>query len=291
MSVVDVKATWRDCESHSGVFADQSTLKYSVLLSDITSAAAAQMEAENAPGLPAYGTAHPHKPFMWVVARTAIPRGPLLWDVYVFYSNEALGNRAEDPLQEDPRVAFRHVETEEMIDQDIHGNAIVTSAGEPVDPPPTRRFSDLALLVSRNEETFDPLLASSYVNMQAVNANTFLGMAPGQAKMVDWSAERMRVTSRTYWQVNYEIHFRTDAVAWKRRFLDQGFRELTGTDDDGKPTFALIKDDDNNPVNQPVLLDGSGSKLKDGLDAVWLIFEDKPPMDFSVLNLDTILDE
>ncbi len=229
--------------------------------------------------VPQIGEAHPFDPWVFVSDRAVAVRNnsPLAFQVTVNYAE------IENPLEQPTIIEWLDASTTEPIDTDIDGNALVNSSDEPFDPPPTEEFDDLLLRGVYNVAEFNPVGASIFKN--AVNTDFFqprgspVAFAPGQGKVVTYVSREIRaITGNFYVEVTVEIQFR--ATGWKRKFVDQGFRIKTGTDDDDKPTYEEIKDDDGNPISEPVFLDGSGGKLSEGDPVVRIEYDTKPLLPF-----------
>ena len=224
--------------------------------------------------VPQLGEAHPYDAWIYVVGRraTVAASSPFVYRVTVNY-REIL-----NPLDETPIIEWLSAATSEVVTVDVDGKAIANSSDEPVDPPHTEDFDDLILRATYNVGSFNPVGASNYKG--AVNSDQFLGFAPGLAKIKEYSGREIKaITGNYYVAVSTEIHFRKDG--WKRKFVDEGYRIKTGTDDDGKPTYTAILDDEGKEVSEPVKLDGEGQKLADGEDPVLIEYETKNPLPFT----------
>jgi len=231
-------------------------------------AAASSLAAAASPNpVPMLGEAHPTEPWLFVSKLNPVRVQPQMVKVTVQYTS------IEDPLNQSPVWEWGILESQEPIDRDKSDNPIDNSAGEPFDPPITTDVVDLVLRYSRNEATFDPVIAQSYIN--AVNTTTFLGFAPGKAKCKKRVGRPARYASGFYYPVEMEFHFRTKDT-FARKFLDAGFR-----DSDGK----LFVDTNGKPLNQPIKLNGSGEKLRDGADPVFLTFDIKKEANLNDLNI------
>lgn len=224
--------------------------------------------------VPQVGDPHPFSPWIFVTNRSVAVAAdsPLAFRVTVNYTE------IESPLEQPTIIEWLSASTTEPIDTDISDNAIVNSSEEPFDPPPTEEFDDLLLRGIYNVAVFDPVGAANYKN--AINTDFFLGFAPGLAKVITYvSREIKAITGNFYVEVTVEIQFRK--TGWKRKFVDQGYRIKTGTDDDNKPTYEEIKDDEGNLITEPVFLDGNGQKLDDDDAVVRLEFDTKPQLPFT----------
>lgn len=209
--------------------------------------------------IPQLGELHPYQQnnLIYVINQEAVVHNEssTLFRVTIRY------REIRNPLDEPPIIEWFSAATMEPIDTDIDGKPILTSSDEPFDPPPTEEFYDLVMRATYNVSFFDPVGASNYKG--AVNSDLFRGFAPGLAKVKEYRSRQIWTLIDTFYvEVTVELHFRS--TGWKRKFLDQGYRTKTGEDDDGKPTYSQITDDEGNLVTEPVLLDGNGQKLADG---------------------------
>lgn len=185
------------------------------------------------------------------------------------------------PLEEPPEISWSFATSQEPIDTDIAGRPLTNTADEPFDQPPTRDFDDLVLSISRNEPAVDPLTMLAYQG--AVNSDQFGFAAPGQARMTRISAEAHTENGATYWKVRYEIQFRADG--WTKRIRNEGYREKTGTDAEGRPIYRQITDPSGTALSKPVPLDVDGKRLPAGQPPVWLYFQVYPSLPFAPLGL------
>ena len=231
----------------------------------------------------------PNSPWYYVHHKAIRCLGPCLYEVTVYYTvrfargSEDKYDPTVSPLAQPWDVEWGFASSREAIDRDVYGHPIVNSAGESFDPAITTEVRDLVLRIVRNQGAYDPILAHDYVSRSAVNLDEFWGFAPGIVKCLKIKANSQRTGDLWFWRVRYEFAMRADG--WLRRILDQGFREFTGTDANGKPTYELITDDNGYPVTQPVLLDGNGNKQAEAADAVFLEHQVHPGKQFSLLGL------
>jgi hypothetical protein len=234
--------------------------------------------------IPDYWDAHPASSDYFVRKKTVAPGdGPFMWYVTVGYEY------IENPLLQPYSVQFIPQGTQEAIDKAFDPVAqtftkeLANSSKEPFDPPIQEEFFDFSILITRNEANFNITYANAYLN--TVNSDTFMffarngvgyQFAAGKARCKSIQASEQRHGAAWYWQVQYEFIVRQDG--WLRRVLDQGFRELDGSD------YVQIADTEGNPVTQPVKLNGSGVKLAASADPVFLEFQTKKTINFSFFN-------
>ena len=218
-----------------------------------------------------------------------------LWKVKCIYSTDTGGKSEEGEGSDEPNPLLRKPEVwggfkkyqrpavGELVDklislqdipEDIRAKGIVSSAGEPFDPPAMIDDSRPVLFVKRAEVNFNFSLASDY--QDSINNDRFFGVAPRKAKLASISFSPIeRFQGIPYRWITYEIDFRKEGfLLW---LLDQGTFELKG----GKRhPFA-------GENGQPIvrLLNGKGERNKDGAPAVFLPFKVYKERPFAALNL------
>ena len=257
--------------------------------------------AWGAAGIPEIYQPHPFSSWLYVQNKTVRKIGGFDYEVTVNYttSSKQDSNESEliDPLSRPPEIEWNFTVSNEKIDRDIEGKAIVNSAGESFDPPITKDVYDLVLRITRNQSNFNHLQAAEYIG--AINSDYFYGFEPGMVRCTNYSGRKIRVGSLSYWQVTYEFQIRYAEVSgvntgWKRRILDQGMHTYDGLDDEGYVKWKKIpvKDDKGNnvPTSEPFPLDGNGNKLPGARHTAreheFEEFDIYPSLSFSILGLD-----
>jgi len=212
--------------------------------------------------IPAAYESHPYNPWWYCVEKSVEYVSSCLWKVTVHFKY------VPDPLSQPAVISYDFVQSTEPVEQDADGNALLNSADEPFDPPPSDEVYDLVMAVEVNWGSFDALQAAQYIN--AINSDVFFYgiFSPATVRCTRFSGTPDRVANLEYYKVSLEFAARADG--WKRRLLDQGYRIKTGTDDDGNTTYQQLKDEDGNLLTQPVLLDGNGERLAAGQPPVYL---------------------
>ena len=247
--------------------------------------------------VPAYNSKYPYDEGLILIDKQVSQNekdGPCICIVRCSYLSLAYKKTGQDPLKEKPQISWTFATTDEPIDRDIKGKAILNSAYESFDPPITQAKHDLVLRYVRNEKRFDPIEALKYLGK--TNSNMFLGAPQNTVKCESWEGEKIyNEAYGDYFRVTREFHFRLDEIngkrwGWVRRILDQGCRELIGFLSTGEPDYQNILDHQGDTVTQPVPLDGNGMQLhpKDGEwppAAVFLEFDTYENISFSPLNI------
>lgn len=223
---------------------------------------------------------HPARPFLIVSHHGVVKNGPNRCVVTVDYVSAKLNVDQVQPPDVIKRRWFFSA-TQEEIDQDIFGKPILNSSDEYFETPLSRTFNDIAGQFTYRTVNYNPVFAAGF--MDHVNDGMFLGFAPGEAKLVAFDGEEIENEDGNNWNISIEIHFRPGG--WERRILDQGYREFTGVDDDGKPIYPAILDEDKEPVRSPVPLDGNGRKKQKEAPASFLLYEVLATANFDLLNL------
>jgi len=279
MPAIDVKEDWQGLSAEINTENAAAVRIFSVKFDTNDEPVQRPVLAQNAAGMP----------WLYVKSKNVESIGPFDFSVTVNYSSrsEIGGQEGEsldpnaNPLEIPWEVEWGFATANESINTDITGKPILNSADESPDPSITRDISDLVLRIRRNEAAFNPLQASDY--KEAINSDWFWGFAPGLVRCIQYNARIARSGNFWYWQVQYEFQIRR--IGWKLKIIDEGFREKTGIDSEGKPIYKVIKDDEETSVSQPQQLDGNGRKKNDGAPAVLLEFDLYNSLPFSVLGL------
>jgi hypothetical protein len=199
------------------------------------------------------------------------------WTVKVDYGPPSYeAEKKENPLEEDPSVEWDFDPSEEIADEDRHGNPIVNAAGDYFDPAVMRERTNPVLTVTVNEA--DPWdFSRAYDFSDTVNDGVFFGAPARYVKIKSIKARRQRAASGVrYWQVTYVFAF--NRRTWDRVLLNAGRREKVG----GERRLILV---DNAPVSDPVPLDATGRALAPGDTPVSLTFELYEPVNFSAFQI------
>jgi len=286
MSVVDVKEDWsaRTVEEEPGRII--AVRVFTVLFDEEDDPAARPLLARSAPGIPRPWASHPYHRWMTVQAKHVETISPILYKVTVTYKAETKSKIGRDdtpvsPLAMPPEENWYFATTNEPIDRDIEGNPLTNSAGESFDPPLTREFHDLVGRIIKNQVAYNPVMAYEYIG--SINSDSFRGFPPETVLCRVFTGDEVYTPYMKYYRVTYEFQVRFDG--WKRRVLDQGFREYVGTGTDGAPLYKQFTDNEGNPLTEPTLLNGNGKKLDDGASAVFLEFDVRRKLPFSKLGL------
>ncbi|MBN1435680.1 MAG: hypothetical protein JW936_01270 [Sedimentisphaerales bacterium] len=264
MSIVEVRYMGRETSSSKraagvGTFAGNHGEVYEVEFSAGSNPRTMEMEALDCPNIPQMWEVHFYDPWMFVVASEGSWKSPTCVRVVVQY------DRVADPLAERPTVRWSHANSSEQIDVDINGDPITGSSNETYEDPVTKDIPDVVLYYQDNVAAFDHLQATDFI--KSLNDRPCFGHAVKTGRIMVYDGEEMRAGDLTYWRRTLEMHFRDDG--WAVRRSDQGYRIVTGTDENGCKTYQTITDDEGNPLTSPSLLDGNGGLLPDGADPVW----------------------
>lgn len=198
------------------------------------------------------------------------------------------------PLDDIPEVETSFAGSEAELDQDINGNPIVTKNGEPL-LGVQDEINELVITVSRNLPAWDYLLANQYMGSgktpPATNADTFLGFAPGAARLKGLSAKSVASDGFLYFRATAIVQFRaaapgsTVAKAWWQRIRHEGYivRDAAG-DARAKWHHAYDGAETKNLVTSPVQLKLDGTQETDPALAHWLEFQTSPSLDYAALG-------
>ncbi len=239
-----------------------------------------------APGLPLLGDLYPGSRQIRVKNKAPKQQSPVLWTVDVSYEGEfGPDGLDQSPLDQPPQITWGKADTEEPVDQDLNGKAIVTVNNEPI-MGITKAISDITVTIKRNYLGVN--LPATHAYLHSVNSDTFLGFAPGLGRMTTFNAvEKHDEEFGGYYEVTAGVQFRypyntTPNKAWYARVRHEGFLVRKTVDDE--PERA--KDRKNNQeTSQPVLLKSDGTEEFDPENAHFLEFQIYQPLPYNALGL------
>ncbi len=229
---------------------------------------------------PKIGTAHPNHAKAKCIRRNAAPvmvGTKKHWILTAEYSDK--WNIAENPLDDPVLTEWSTESYQVVVTEEINGDAIINSAGDPFDPPAEKDDSRWTSVSRKNVTNAVPPWIFAY--QDAVNSDTFTIdgklIAAGEAKLsaihLSEPQERNAVEYRV---LTLTIHYRgegddagssgygsgsgSDEIEpWDLSLLDAGMRERDGS----SKLRNISNEGDGLPVTAPVPLDGSGQKLDD----------------------------
>jgi hypothetical protein len=199
------------------------------------------------------------------------------WRVGVEYGPFDASQFPENPFDRRPDYEWSFVEFQRIVDEDIHGEAIVNTAKEYFDPPVEIDDSRPVCTVTRNEDHFNIHLAKEF--RDSINESEFWGWPAYTVKCKSISAKlALDPLVGWYWVVTYILEFNPDQ--WGREILSQGLRQLNTAGTAYAPILI-----NGSQTTSPVPLDEKGHALPPDGDPVFLTFDVYREMDFSILNL------
>lgn len=182
----------------------------------------------------------------------------------------------ENPLDAPVKIEWGWMQFEETVDEDINGNQVVNSAGDPFDPPLVRDQSRPLVTIIKNQPTFSAALVQQYKD--ATNSDAFGGAGPYTWKCSNITgSQEYHPACGLYWPTKYEFAF--EANGWKTEILDAGLRQL-----DGSGGRKAIVGSDGQPVTSPVPLD-NGEPLAPNASPSYLSFQVYKVQAFGALGL------
>ena len=219
----------------------------------------------------------------------------LVWEVDIAYSSaQEPGAQSDQPENADPldlqpiiRIGYEtfqvpipgEINFDAGVGDPPFAGAILNSVRESFDPPPMKDESRPILTITINLPEFPSAEVLPY--QDAVNNDVFFGAVPRQLKMMGGPTTTGRTKSTGggvtvfYFPVTYTMAFKRDL--WDLQLLDQGtffIEEITGV----KRSFLT-----NDGIPYIGLLDGTGGKLDDADDPVYLRFFIYPQENFGEL--------
>lgn len=243
-------------------------------------------------GLPLLGDLYPGTFAVQVVDLNPQRVSPILAIVQIEYFGEIKrDSNSGSPIDNGYSISWGGVTTDEAIDEDWNGKAIVTANGESIDGL-TERLTDDIVTITRNYLTVNRYAVRAY--RRATNSDTFLGWPPGTARLVDDVADAVFINGTLkYWKVRAVIQFRepfrtTADKAWYKRVRHEG---IYVRDVAGGPTRPAWDETGKAPATKPVLLNEDGTEIPrsdasiGGTVAHWLLIQTLGSLPFNALGL------
>jgi len=236
--------------------------------------------------LPKIGTAHSGDANSRCIGRQCNPEShgqKRQWIFVADYSNKYAIE--ENPLNDPAKTEWSTETFQTPIWEDVDGNGIVNSAGDPFDPPPEKDDSRWTSITRKNVLPSVPNWIFAY--QDGVNSDSFtidgVGVEATWAKVSAIHLGEVQERNDTEYRVlTVTIHYRgegegvgsgsgsygsgsgTDAIEpWDLNLLDQGFREIDDEGSGASGNIRNIKNADGEDITAPVPLDGEGHKIVD----------------------------
>lgn len=239
-----------------------------------------------AAGLPLVNDPYPGTFF--VICRNLSPQrvSPIMAVVTASYSGEiGPGDETTSPVDNEVIISWRNATTDEAIDQDWNGKAIVTKNNEPIDGI-TERIADQVATIERNFLTINMYAIRAY--LKSVNSDTFLGWPAGTARLMEYNASNVITNGVAgFWKVSVTVQFRepyntTADKAWYKRVRHEGYLVRDAA---GETPHIAWDERTKTPVTKPILLKENGTRETDPDSAFWLEFQTVDSLPYSALGL------
>jgi hypothetical protein len=216
----------------------------------------------------AIGTAYPYDALAFVKAYKCSRRDEdgLNYLVTVKYGQFPYGSNSDSPFSQPAKWKITGRTTQEIVDWDQTGKCVCNSAGDKFLPGVVRDLDRAVITVTQAESSFNPS-EESVVN--CVNSNSFLGFSPYTLKCLpidvdaQWNPNYGWVYQKTYvLEYNYGASGLSNAphtpLGWTMAVLDAGLYEIYTDPDTSTKTKRAITNKTGQPVQSPMLLNGSG---------------------------------
>lgn len=256
------------------------------------------LTAVNASGVPDVGDDLPDDPDnMWAEKKNASPESDdgCHWKVKVDYVLKPPAQVGIEQWDKEPVINFGYMARSRVMEYCYHGSLdktevssvsgdqnnrktplvkVTNSLHQPFDPPVMDEDSILVISIQRNVKhaNFNPTYLQTYQNTMNIQEETVAGITI--PKFCGWirdikAGKQFDQNNAAYWNQTFEIL--VDSTTWLKQVLDQGF--FTGAvDGDGYMQFTPIKDADNDPIRDPIMLDGQGQRNPAANAAVYWYF-------------------
>ena len=209
--------------------------------------------------------------------------GGAVWEVTVQYSTDVGEDpqQGDNPLLRPPVVTWSSENVIRIVDKDVNDEPIVNTANKPFDPGVDIEEARFILEVQRNEPIFNTAYVDTYQN--AINSDTFLGFAPGTARITGIRAQQLVENDVQFWQISLQITFNRDG--WQKKILNAGYEKKLIANPVDEEDWEIIKDVTGARLSTPSNLSLNGqSVLPDGT-GIFLTFDVYEEVPFGPLGL------
>lgn len=203
------------------------------------------------------------------------------WEATAEYSTSTADptQQAPNPLDEPADITWGSERVEIALQEDLDGESISNSAGDPFDPPLAVETGRQIVTVVKNQAFYTRTFAGLY--LYHFNADSIWGLDAGQILMVQFDGKRAIKNGIVYYPWTMQFKFCDYSMTtWENAtILDAGFRYLSGG------VYVSINDKNGQPVSKPAPMDGGGLPLVAGADAAFLDFRIRNGANFVDLML------
>jgi hypothetical protein len=249
------------------------------------------------PLLPFIGDAYPTDATVYCREITIKRDGkrPTRWIVTCEYSSGEAPTE-QNPLDRPPTWNFEPGLEREAARNDLDGELLGSSAGEPFDPPVEIDRPTQIARIQRNVANHDPDDAATYIGAlntvewipTTITTGTEGTFTPAArtCKCTRFTGEEVYEGEYHFWRESLEFHRRLEGE-YPQEFLDQGTYgvDIYGTGTAELERYQFLDPKTGRPVTSPVLMDGQGGQLPQGDTPVFLAFRLYREKDFNDLGL------
>lgn len=212
------------------------------------------------------------------------------WTAGVAWSTNFSQQVDEDPLSKPVKRYSTSNPATEYVTQDVYGNPIINTAGDPYDPIEVEALRT-EFRVQWNSTSFSVPLAIAY--RKATNSDYFSGYDPGTLRVTACNAEEIIIppgVSTTYpaglTYYSCEAGFALNTDTWKLKILNSGFylRDKTKPNDPKKKVRIMTTNDEGVkvPAETRQLISEDGKSVIDNGGTPYIQeFEIRQPLPFS----------
>lgn len=248
-----------------------------------------------ASGLPQYGDAHPQisAALAQDISMERDEEYPTRWEVTVKYMSRRLqGGSGDDGPNADPelitRIAISTVQGERLIDRDIYGAPITTTANElilGIKIP----WNELQLEFTQYRSQFD---TAAYIQIakyrNAINSDTWRGFAPYTARIVSITGNNVNIYGQELLERRITVQLRDpdddQQPNWWLKLLNAGYYLKPGLGQTGpQPILDTVL---GGMVTKPQRIAENGLRVLDtGEPDFYIDAEVYPSLPFAALNI------
>jgi hypothetical protein len=268
-----------DAPSREAEWRDDQNRSYRQTLRVITDSAADDQYTVVAAVSAVYPLYSAHASDSLALLKTIRPRAtehPRRWEVELEWNTDTEQEIELSPLNRPPTTRYSTEVVSRAVDEDLAGNAVRNSAGEPFEPPAELEVPRLVIQVQHNKESVDaPDIVANY--LRRTNSVSWRGFAAGTVLLREFTADEEFEGGVYFFNTNWT--FVVEPEGWLLRLLDHGRNYLSAG------ALVPVVDANGSPRADGGLLDGAGGLLAVGGTPVFREFTVFGEADFNDLAL------
>lgn len=169
----------------------------------------------------------------------------------------------DNPLKRKVVFWAERMSETEFVEQDVDGEPIVNSAGQPFDEPYQRERWLPVLVAQKNYATLSAIETLNRTNENAINSTVFRGHAAKTVLFTGIETGPPTFENGVTFYVG-QMRFIIRKDTWPIKIVNRGYKHFTDEPDPNDRVLVNATDENGQHVSEPVLLTADGRRLPEG---------------------------